>query len=107
MNDETPIQAALEAERNARLAVEQAREQAAVIRKEARQRSRHIEHRAQERIQRLHNAGEVELELHRKLIEGRGAEALRRLRREAIDADVMDKTIELLIDHIMDEGKVV
>lgn len=107
MGDETPIQSALEAERSARQAVEQARERAAVIRQEARERARYLEQRAQARVRRLHNAVEEKLGNHRKLIEGQGAEALRELRREAIDPDVMKKTIEELVDHLMAERKTV
>lgn len=103
MSEGTPIQSALDAEREAREAVEQARAEAQAIRQAARDRAREIEQRAQARIQRLHNKIDQALDTSRGSIEASGARALKQLHREAVDEHLMTKTIEALVKRIMEE----
>jgi F0F1-type ATP synthase membrane subunit b/b' len=105
MSEGTPIQSALDAEREAREAVDEARVRAREIRQAARDRARQIEQRAQDRIQRLQSRLDASLESSREQIESRGAEALKKLHREAVDENVMTGTIEALVKRIMEDER--
>lgn len=104
MTDESPIESALEAEKQAKQAVEEAREEASAIRQQAREKARRIERRAEDRIKSLHSAMDDELESRRKAIERQGAQALRELREVAIDERSINKAIEDVVVQLMSEA---
>lgn len=104
MTDKGPMESALEAERKAKQAVEDAREQAASIRQEARDQARRIERKAEERAKRLHSRVDAELESRQKAIERQGAEALRQLKHETIDRESMNTAIEAVVRQLMSEA---
>ena len=106
MNEKTAIQSALDAEQLATQAVEEASRLATVIRRGARDQARQIESRAQARIAGIHQSVDDQIEAHRKSTEADGAAALRQLRVEAIDSNVMTSTIESLVHFLLIEDEI-
>lgn len=106
MNEKTAIQSALDAEQSATEAVAEAGRLAKVIRQQARERARQIESRAQARIAGIQASGDAQIETHRKATEAQGAAALRQLRMEAIDEEVMTSTIASLVHFILVEDQI-
>ena len=106
MKEKTAIQSALDAEQLATRAVDEASRLAAAIRKGARDRARQIDSRAQARIAGIHQSVDAQIEAHRKSTEANGAAALRQLRVEAIDSEVMTSTIESLVHFLLIEDEI-
>lgn len=102
MARDTAIRSALEAEKAARDAVDEARRQAQVIREEARERARRIEDRTEQRIRRLHAAVDAEIERRKKEIDTEGAEMLRRLGRDIVDESKVEQSIDDVIRRLLD-----
>jgi hypothetical protein len=106
MNDRTAIQSALDAEQSATKAVDDARRLAAEIHQAALDQARQIDSRAQARASHIRAALDLRLDGYRKSVEARGAEALRQLRGEAIDSQVMASTIDSVVRLILTEKAV-
>ena len=84
----------------------QARALAVSLLEQARNQARHIESRAQARAAGIQRGIDTQLETYRKSCEARGADALRKLRLEAIDRAVMDDSIASLVRFILLEDEI-
>ena len=106
MNEKTPIQSALDAEQLATQAVDEASRLATGIRKDARDSARQIDARAQARIAGIRQSIDNQIEVHRQSAEASGAAALRQLRVEAIDSEVMTSTIDSLVHFLLQQDEI-
>ena len=105
MSEYSPVQSALDAEKVARQAVEAARAEAIEIRRDALARAHAIDRKAQERLQKLQVAIDEQIEAQRQVIEHNGANAMRRLRGEALDPGIMTSAIAQLVNLILAEAE--
>ncbi|MDH5738032.1 MAG: hypothetical protein OEZ23_06955 [Gammaproteobacteria bacterium] len=101
MDNNTPIVTALEAEAQARARVTLARKNAANIKHQSMEKARQIEQRTQQRILKGQEILDGHLDTYRTQDEKACARAIRELRREALDPDIMARAITSLIGKLL------